>query len=85
MKLGFWPRYSHPDPTDLHWPILDNTLLPLFLLAPVVLLVSLILAFRRRFAGRQDWRIFLLTFVSFVILISWLKFDPGGFVEWWLD
>jgi hypothetical protein len=68
-----------------HWPFLDIHLLPLLLVAPVASLVALILAFRWRFAGRRDWSIFLLTMGSFVILLLWLGFDPGGLFEWWMD
>lgn len=85
VKLGFWPGYDHPDPSDLHWAFLDIPVLPLLLFAPVALLVSLILACRKWFVGRRDWSIFLLTVGSFVVLLLWLKIDPAGLFEWWMD
>jgi hypothetical protein len=84
VKLGFWPSYNNPDPKNLNWPIWDVPVFPLLLFAPLVLIGSLILAIYRWYTGRRD-RHFLLTLMCFLALIAWLRFDPGGFVEWWAD
>jgi hypothetical protein len=85
LKLGFWPSYGQPDPKDLDWSFLDVPALFWFLLAPVAVLVSVGLAFRRWFTGRPNWGTPLWTLGSFSVLVLWLWFDPGGFVVWWLD
>jgi hypothetical protein len=82
LRLGFWPSYAHPDPKDLHWPVLDVRLL---LLAPAPVLIAVGVALRRRVSGRADWRLLRWAVGSFLILVLWLVLDPGGFVEWWLD
>ncbi len=85
VKLGVWPRYDQPDPQDLHWPFLDIPPLLMFLLVPVALLVLLIIVSRRWIAGHRDWTTILVAIGSFTVLVLWLRLDPGGFIEWWLD
>ena len=84
MKLGFWPAYDQPDPSTLHWQLLDVPIFPLIFLAPVALLTSLFFALYGWYVGRRDWR-FLLTAISYLIFTAWLSLDPGGFVECWFD
>ena len=84
VKLGYWPAYDQPDPKTLHWQLLDVPIFPLIFLAPAALLTSLVFALYGWYAGRRDWR-FLLTVITFLILIVWLRLDPGGFFEWWID
>jgi hypothetical protein len=56
IRLGFWPRYSRPDPADLHWPFLDMPPMLLMLVVPFALLASLFGTFRRwEKTGRVDW------------------------------
>jgi len=85
LKLGYWPSNSHPDPKDLFWPVLVAVPAYLvFLLAPIGLVISLIIAFISWYDGRGDWR-FLVTPVSFLLLLLWMYFDPGGLFLWWMD
>jgi len=89
VKLGYWPSYDHPDPGSLAfpWSILDAAALPLFICAPFAVLVSVAAAVhawhRRRWEGRL--LLLLLTPATFVLFVAWLRFDPGGLFEWWID
>ena len=76
LKLGFWPSYSHPDPSHLHLLPLDVAILPLCLVAIIAPPVALGLALVAD--AYYDGPLF----VGFVL---WMAFDPGGFFEWWLD
>ena len=85
LKLGFWPSYDHPDPKDLHWPVLGNgEAVWLFLLALIGLVISLVATLYSWYTGRRDWR-FFPTFVSFLVLVLWIYADPGGLFSWWAD
>ena len=85
LRLGFWPSSTHPDPKDLfgflgYFPATGN----LLLVAPVGLVISLIVAFLSWYTGRRDWGC-LLTPVSFLVLVLWIYWDPGGLFVWWTD
>ena len=54
------------------------------LFATVVLIACLVFAIFSWSRHRRDW-IFLVAVGSYLILIAWLRFDPGGFFEWWID
>ena len=71
---------------DLPWPliVLDIAVLPLLILAPLALLGSLAAAIHAWYARRWDWRL-VLTAASFVVFVLWIRFDPGGLFEWWID
>jgi hypothetical protein len=85
VKLGYWPSYNQPDPSDLHWLPVDVAVLPLLLLAPITAFVSVIMAIFRWRRGRADWYVCLAALVSFGVLLLWLAYDPGGFFSWWAD
>ena len=85
VQLGFWPRYGHPDPKELRGSLFFEVVgLALYLLAPVAVLMSLAALFRSWYRGQPDWR-HLLTACFFGLLIAWVHFDPGGFVDWFFD
>ena len=84
LRLGFWPYWVHPDPKELFWPILGYGAIWVLVLAPIGLVISLIVAFVSWYDGRRDWR-FLVTPVSFLLLLLWMRFDPGGLFLWWMD
>jgi membrane-bound metal-dependent hydrolase YbcI (DUF457 family) len=85
LRLGHWPSYDHPDPTDLHMPWLDMPFLPLVVCAPLVPLIYVAIAVRRWRKGEPDWNPLLVALASFAGLALWVQLDPGGFIEWWLD
>ncbi len=86
LKLGYWPVYGHPDPADLPWPLLglDFAVLPLLLLAPVAVLAFIAACIHAWYRRRWDWRL-VLTPAAFLLFVAWLRFDPGGLFEWWID
>jgi hypothetical protein len=86
MRLGYWPGYGHPDPQNLPWPlsVLDVAVLPLLILAPVAVLGSFAAIIHAWYVRRWDWRL-ALTAVSFTVFVAWLRFDPGGLFQWWID
>ena len=86
MKYGFWPSYSHPDPDILSSPlvVLDVLLLPFLLAAPAAILGSVAVTIHAFYKRRWDWCL-PLTVCCFVLFVSWLWFDPGGFLSWWAD
>jgi hypothetical protein len=71
FKLGYWPRYDHPDPKDLNWPIPDMVVGPMLFLAPVALVIALAAGIRGWYTRRWDWHL-LLTVCSFAVLVLWL-------------
>ena len=86
VKLGHWPTYGNPDTGTWTWPwqVLDITVLVLLICAPVAVLASLAAAMHWWYARRWDWSV-LLTAPSFAVFIAWIRFDPGGLFEWWID
>jgi len=86
VKLGYWPSYDHPDPDSLKgpWIILAVAELPLLLCAPLSLFVCVAGGIHAWYRRQWDWRL-LLTLVTFAVFVAWLRFDPGGLFEWWID
>jgi hypothetical protein len=86
LTLGYWPSYNRPDPKDVSALILDFPVWPLLLLSPLAVATSLIIAFRDWYCGRTAWsRVAFAAVGSFLVLVVWLRLDPGGFFEWWID
>ena len=86
LRLGYWPSYNRPDPSEISLLILDVPVFPLLLASPLAVLLSLVLALRWWYVGRSDWKpTGLVAVASFLILVAWLWLDPGGFFEWWAD
>jgi hypothetical protein len=85
-KLGHWRIYNQPDPYNILPVLVDFPVWPFILAAPLALLTSLVIAFHGRYVGRGGWRnVVVVAVVSFLLLLCWLWFDPGGFFEWWID
>jgi hypothetical protein len=52
----------------------------------VAVVASLLLALRWWYIGRRDWKLNgFVAIASIAILIAWLRIDPGGLFEWWID
>lgn len=86
VKLGRWPIYNQPDPSNVLPLLLDFPVWPFILAAPFALLTSLIIGFHGWYVGRGGWRnVVVVATVSFLALWGWLWLDPGGFFEWWID
>jgi hypothetical protein len=51
---------------------------------PLALLGSLAALILAWYARRWDWRL-LLTAASFSVFAAWIRVDPGGLFEWWID
>jgi hypothetical protein len=86
LTLGYWPSYNRPDPKDVSALILDVPVFPLLLLSPLAVVVSAIISFRDWYCGRNAWsRVAFAAVGSFLVLVVWLRLDPGGFFEWWID
>ena len=86
LRLGCWPSYDRPDPKSISPLILDVPVWPLLVTSPVAVVASLLLTMRRWYVGRSDWKLTgLVAIASFAILIAWLRIDPGGLFEWWID
>jgi hypothetical protein len=85
-ELKYWPSYNRPDPADISPLIFDVPVFPLLLASPLAVLLSLVLALRWWYVGRSDWkRTAIVAVASFLMLMAWLWFDPGGFFDWWAD
>jgi len=85
-RLGTWPIYNQPDPSNVLPILIDVPVLPLILLAPFACLASLMVGFHGWYVGRDGWKNVVLVAVgSFLVLVGWLWVDPGGFFNWWSD
>ena len=66
--------------------MLDVPVFPLLLLSPLAVVVCAIIAFRDWHSGRKAWsRVAFAAVGAFLVLVVWLRLDPGGFFEWWID
>ena len=87
--LGYWPRYGRPDAGALHGLVLVPDVAVGILLATGVLscLIFLPAALALLSSGRFVWLrepvlFWALAWTAFLLL---LYFDPGSFLDWYLD
>jgi hypothetical protein len=86
LRVGHWPGYGNPDTGTWSWPwqVLDFTVLALLFAAPVAVLVAFAAGIHSWYTRRWDWRL-LLVAASFALFVAWIRIDPGGMLEWWID
>lgn len=87
VVLGYWPRPNHPDPKQAGMNFHHESIPYLFDLVPIVALgaISLIVALRDRNPNFR-WRGPIALWAGALgVLIVLVKFDPGYFIDWWLD
>jgi hypothetical protein len=89
LYLGYWPRYSHPDPKDLPEHFQPSTefmdyLIPWGVL--ILIMVAMVILIHR-FNNPMRKLLFSIKIMAFswFLCIIFFIIDPGGAVEWFLD
>ena len=90
LDIGFWPWYANPDPMQTgfvnHATIVGVSLL-LTLLSPVGIIVLWLFCMSENYR-RHRKRIHVSMIFFLVLYFAWfilLYFDPGSFLDWFLD
>ncbi|MCC6491331.1 MAG: hypothetical protein IT364_27825 [Candidatus Hydrogenedentes bacterium] len=94
VSLGDWPQYIRPDPGSLHWDGHVTSVASAAWLVPLAVVVSVVLAawplFRSPWSAQRRsvlwfFIVLFLNLVSTLVLAAYVRYDPGGFVTWFLD
>jgi hypothetical protein len=87
LYLGYWPSYNRPDPKQLGWWPQHLAILLGLMSFPWVGLATVAVAIFGRSRSRDFplWKIILTGCACMELLILYLKFDPGGFLGWFMD
>lgn len=89
LDIGFWPRYAHPDPDSkfLYHNILAGISLLSALLSPLaVICLWVVCLLKKKLLCRREMYLFNLVFLLlYLVWFSLLYFDPGKFLDWFLD
>ena len=87
LRLGYWPRPSHPDPGDLGFTLHGAVVwLGMFLFPVVGLAVTGFAIYRQRVDADFPFRS-VLSVLGLSLLVFFLVVftDPGSFLTWFLD
>ena len=89
FELGNWPYPYHPDPKDLRFDFHYLLILVSFIaaFASPMLAVSMFFLSRKVF-GKYRLQSILAIFLFMIVFASYLlvcRYDPGKFMEWYMD
>jgi hypothetical protein len=86
LILGRWPSPYNPDPKDLGLSIHYGCLLwGLVAIVAVGLLTFVGALVARRFSKKVPWLLVILAAATPVLTILFIRWDPGRFMEWFMD
>ncbi len=88
LTLGYWPSPYHPDPKDLAFDFHHVAIWFSFpvVVASAVVLALLVAYYARSYMGSARHRLGMLYFAAtFAAWLLAVRFDPGRFIEWFVD
>jgi hypothetical protein len=94
LHLGYWPQYGRPDPKALDWAGHRDIIIVAVAFAPIAIAIAAFLAamplFRSPWIRQRTpvvWFCVVLGLIlaSSLCLIAYERYDPGGFINWFLD
>jgi hypothetical protein len=87
IDLGRWPVFNDPFPKALPGQLQSLSIGLTFVAFPFVSLIAVALSLwgRWRYVDFPLWKLLAAIIACALLLLTMAKFDPGGFLNWFVD